>query len=157
MTNTLTLLILLILTGLCISGCSKMTPEQELKIKELKVEMSAANTALAEALQIPSNLIVKLNAGEIDSVEFEKLMASGKETIANAQKKVSDTMLKYQEAKEAGISTAQIAWSFAGGTLGRSALHIAAGLLSGTPFGGLIAPLLTGLLGGSRSGKTAKE
>jgi len=155
MTNTLSIIILCLLLGLCISGCKSMTPEQEKLVKELKAEISDANMALAKALQIPSDLLIKLNNGDITSKQFNELMAVGKETIANAQKKVGEAKLKYDEAKASGISMGQMAWSFAGGTFGRSLLHIVAGLFT-SGSGGWVATILTGLLGGSRSGKTAK-
>ena len=135
-------------------ACGQLSPEQEKLLSELKAEITKTNKAVAEALQIPADLLLKLNSKEITPDEFRIAMADAKETIAKAQENYSAALTKYGDAKESGITTAQIGYSVLGGTVGRTGLHFLATWLTGLGgIWGTLGGLATGVLGGSKSHK----
>lgn len=135
-------------------ACGELSPEQEKLLTELKAEIQKTNKAVAEALQIPADLILKLNNKEITPNEFKLAMAESKNTIAEAQNNFSNALAKYDDVKASGITNAQIGYSVLGGTVGRTALHFLATWLTGLGgIWGTLGGLATGVLGGSKSHK----
>lgn len=148
------LISLLILSGLftLLFSCGGVSPEQEKILDGFKKEISETSMAVGEALTVPADLLIKLNEKSITPIEFKRAMSEAKAAISDAQNNFYAATKKYDEAKEAGISNAQIAYSVIGGVIGRSILHALAGYLSGmSGLGGILGGLAATALGGSKS------
>jgi len=153
MRTTATIIICLLISMVFVA-CEKMNPEQEKILNDLKAEVKEANLEVAGALKTLSDLMIKLNTKEITPEEFKAATAEGQKNLLGAQQNLSNVMTKFDEAKDAGISNTQIAWSVVGGTVGRSLLHGLGTMLGGMGgAGGAVGGLITLLLGGSKSNK----